>query len=194
MLGYDDSGMDGRAGREGRAFARVDVEEAARKLAALLREEHADVVTIYDPAGGYGHPDHLQVHRVGVRAAELSGTPVVLEATVDRTLLRRGLRLLRALRAGPPDWEPDRYDSAYTARDHLTHRVDVSHYMDQKRTAMAAHSSQTTADVGARTIAILLRLPPVLFRWALGHEWFVERGRAPGGPLLDDIFATLRGR
>src|SRR5690348_4218304 len=62
LLGYDDSGMDGQAGRDGVAFARVDVEEAAARLAQVLRSVNADVLTIYDPAGGYGHPDHLQVH------------------------------------------------------------------------------------------------------------------------------------
>ena len=192
MLGYDDSGMDGLAGREGRAFARVDVEKAAQQLAAVLRAERADVVTVYDPAGGYGHPDHVQVHRVGVRAAELAGTRVVLEATVDRTLLRRVLRLLHMLRLSPPDWRPDRFAAAYTDRACLTHRIDVRHYAPRKRAAMAAHSSQTDADVGVRTLAVLLRLPRFLFRRALGHEWFVERGRQPGGALLDDIFATLR--
>ena len=194
LLGYDDSGMDGLAGRDGLAFARVDVERAAHHLAGVLQAERADLVTIYDPAGGYGHPDHVQVHRVGVRAAELAGTPVVLEATVDRALLRRVLRLLNTLRLSPPDWRPDRFSAAYTDRTCLTHRVDVRHYAPHKRAAMAAHSSQAAADVGVRTLAVLLRLPRFLFRRVLGHEWFVERGRQPGGPLLDDIFATLRGR
>src|SRR5918995_112630 len=49
--------------------------EAAGRLAAVLREEGADVVTIYDENGVYGHPDHVQVHRVGTRAAALAGTP-----------------------------------------------------------------------------------------------------------------------
>ena len=193
MLGYDDSGMDGLAGRDGHAFARVDVEQAAQHLAAVLQAEGADVVTIYDPAGGYGHPDHVQIHRVGVRAAELAGTPVVLEATVDRALLRRVLRLLHTLRLSPPDWRPDRFAVAYTDRARLTHRVDVRHYAPRKRAAMAAHSSQADADIGVRTLAVLLRLPQFLFRRAFGHEWFVERGRQPGGALLGDIFATLRG-
>lgn len=194
LLGYDDSGMDGLAGRDGHAFARADVEQVAQQLAAVLRAERADVVTVYDPAGGYGHPDHVQVHRVGVRAAELAGTPVVLEATVDRTLLRRVLRLLHTLRLSPPDWRPDRFTAAYTDRACLTHRVDVRHYTPHKRAAMAAHSSQTAADFGVRTLAVLLRLPRFLFRRVLGHEWFVERGREPGDALLDDIFATLRPR
>ena len=47
--------------------------EAAAKLAALLREEDADLLLSYDPQGQYGHRDHVMVHRVGVRAAQLAG-------------------------------------------------------------------------------------------------------------------------
>lgn len=52
-----------------------------------LLEESADVLNVYDAAGGYGHPDHVHVHRVGIRAAAIAGTPIVLEATVDRRLI-----------------------------------------------------------------------------------------------------------
>lgn len=194
LLGYDDSGMDGHAGRDDRAFARVDVEQVAEELAAVLSAERADVITVYDRAGGYGHPDHMQVYRVGVRAAQLAGTAVVLEATIDRTLLRRILRVLHVLRASPPDWHPHRFAASYSDRAQLTHRVDVRGYLPQKRAAMAAHASQAVADVGTRTLATLLRLPGWAFRRALGHEWFVEHGRQPAGALLDDVFTTLRER
>ena len=192
FLGYEDSGMDGWAGGDETAFARVPVEEAAARLADLLRRIGADVLTVYDPAGGYGHPDHVQVHRVGVRAAEMAGTPVVLEATVDRRPLLRVLRVLAALRLTPPDWRPERFASAYAEPGRITHRVDVRGQAPAKRAAMAAHASQATADEGVRTLAVFLRLPRPVFRRVFGHEWFVERGRdAPGRPL-DDIFATLR--
>ena len=66
FLGYVDSGMVGtETNTAPGAFAAADVERAARELAAILREEAADVVTVYDEHGGYGHPDHVQVHRVG---------------------------------------------------------------------------------------------------------------------------------
>ena len=71
--------------------------EAAAPLADLLREERADALTIYDPAGGYGHPDHRQVHTAGLHAAELADTPLVLEATIDRALIRRLIRLVEAM-------------------------------------------------------------------------------------------------
>jgi len=200
LLGYADSGMLGEPApvtqpHEGTAssapFADADVDEAATRLAAVLRREQADVLTVYDPVGGYGHPDHVQVHRVGVRAAELAGTPVVLEATVDRDLLVRALRVLTALRRVLPVPDHPPLDRAFTPRSALTHRVDVRRHTAAKRAAMAAHASQATADDTARTMALLLRLPGPLFRLVLGHEWFVERGRAPGGPLLGDLLASL---
>lgn len=191
LLGYADSGLHGDAGGAA-AFAGADVDEAAGRLAGLLREEAADVLTIYDPAGGYGHPDHVQVSRVGIRAAALAGTPSVLEATVDRTALQRVLRLVHRLPGIPADFAPSRFDRAFTAREELTHRVDVRRFCAAKRASLAAHASQAGADEGTRTLAVLLRLPGPLFRLALGREWYVERGRPPGRPLLDDVFATVR--
>ena len=92
----DDDGDDDR--RSGRPAVRdADVEEAAERLAEILNDEHADVLTTYDPNGGYGHPDHLQVHRVGQRAGELAGTPIVLEATINRDLIRMGADLAGSL-------------------------------------------------------------------------------------------------
>ena len=73
FLGYRDSGMIGTATNDDpTCFWRADVEEAAHRLAVLLTEHEADVLTVYDSNGNYGHPDHIQVHRVGVRAAEIA--------------------------------------------------------------------------------------------------------------------------
>lgn len=192
LLGYDDSGMNGLAGRDGHAFARVGVAGAAARLAALLTAVGADVLTVYDPEGGYGHPDHVQVHHVGVLAAELAGTPVVLEATVDRRRLLRVLQVLHVLHLGPAEWRPEHFTAAYADPGRLTHRVDVRDFVSEKRAAMTAHASQATADAGVRSLARYLRLPVFAFRLVFGHEWFVERGRHPNGRLLGDVFATLR--
>jgi LmbE family N-acetylglucosaminyl deacetylase len=192
FLGYADSGLDGTSRGDGpEPFAHADVDAAAERLACILREERADVLTSYDPTGGYGHPDHVQVHRVGARAAELAGTRVVLEATVDRDLLRRAVRWAGRVYPFPPEFDPTVFDRAYSPRSELTHRVDVRRYAVRKRTSMDAHASQATADGADRTLAAFLRIPLPLFRWIFGHEWYVERDRAPG-PLLDDVFATLR--
>jgi LmbE family N-acetylglucosaminyl deacetylase len=190
-LGYGDSGMHGEVEGTG-VFARADLDQAAGRLAALLQEEHATALTVYDDAGGYGHPDHVQVTRVGLRAAELAGTPVVLAATVDRSALQRLLRWVSRLPGIPADFAPARFDTAFSDPAALTHRVDVRRYAAAKRASLTAHASQAGADEGTRTIAVLLRLPGPLFRLVLGREWFVERGRTPGRPLLDDIFASVR--
>jgi LmbE family N-acetylglucosaminyl deacetylase len=189
--------MDGRAGRAGRAFSRVDVDSAALRLASLLESVGADVLTVYDPAGGYGHPDHIQVHRVGVRAAELAATPVVLEATVDRQSLQRVVRVLHRLgilRRAPAEWRPDRLARAYTDRGRLTHRVDVRGHIRAKRAAMEAHASQRRSDKGSRSLGLYLKLPGFAYRRVFGHEWFTEQGRAPQHPLLGNIFASLEDR
>ena len=186
-LGYEDSGMDGNAA--GSTFVRADLEEAAARLALVLQHENADVLTVYDEHGGYGHPDHVRVHDVGVRAAQLAGTPAVLEATIDRDLLRRVVRLMRVARVGSALPFPS-LDQSFTPRRLLTHRVDVGEHLAAKRAAMAAHVTQASADEGDRSLAFFLRLPKPVFRLAFGHEWFVRRGAAGRGPLLDDIFAS----
>jgi LmbE family N-acetylglucosaminyl deacetylase len=192
-LGYPDSGW--RSPTRPGAFGRLDVEAPARRLAALLTAEGADALTVYDPSGGYGHLDHRQVHRVGVRAAELAGTPVVLEATVDRDLLRRLQPLVRLLmRAARVDSGISAADLAhgFTARARITHRVDVRGQLPAKRRALAAHGSQTASGSGTRWLALLLGLPDPVLGAVVGREWFVERGRAPAGVPLDDVFASLR--
>src|SRR3954470_3967155 len=89
FLGYVDSGMMGTPENEAaNSFWGCDVEEAAGRLAAILRDEAPDVLVVYDDNGNYGHPDHIQVHRVGVRAAELAGVERVYEVTVDQDYFR----------------------------------------------------------------------------------------------------------
>jgi LmbE family N-acetylglucosaminyl deacetylase len=193
-FGFRDSGWSRTAAPMAGTFGALSVQDAAAPLADLLIEEQADALTVYDPAGGYGHPDHRQVHTAGLYAARLAATPLVLEATIDRTLIRRLIRLVEAVPGVLPDVRAADYATAYTAREYLTHRVDVRPYADAKRRALEAHASQASSEsVSARTLALLLKLPPWLFRRALGHEWFVEHGRAPG-KLADDLFATLRTR
>ena len=187
-LGYHDSGLHGEA-EDG--FASVDVEEPARRLADLLVEERADVLTVYDARGGYGHPDHVMVHRVGVRAAELAGTPVVLEATVDAALFGWALRLLRWLGDGLGRSAPLGTRDVFTPHRAVTHRVRVTGQLAAKRRAMTAHGSQRRAEGQVRVLDRMLRLPGPLFALAFGREWFVERGRPAGRPL-DDVFASLR--
>jgi LmbE family N-acetylglucosaminyl deacetylase len=186
-LDYPDSGMH----NEHDGFASLPVEEPAQRLAGILRDEQADALTVYDAHGGYGHPDHVQVHRVGHRAAELAGTRLVLEATVDRTALIRALRLVSWTRLLPPDFAPERLRHSYSDRTAITHRIDVRGFVGAKRRSMAAHASQA-AGGGQRTLAFFLKLPGPLYRRVFGTEWFTEAGRTPGRPPVEDLFASLR--
>ena len=201
-LGYADSGHEGSGPAPATAttdgtrpirFAEAGVEEAAARLAEILAEERADVLTTYDANGGYGHPDHLQVHAVGRAAADLVGTPVLLEATINRELMRTGVDVAASLGYEiPPEFTPESFDLWYTPAEAITHAVDVAAHLDQKRAAMEAHASQaTTADPRrSRTLERFLDLPAEYFAMAFGTEWFVERGRRPAD-AADDVFASL---
>jgi LmbE family N-acetylglucosaminyl deacetylase len=173
FLGYRDSGMAGTADNDHpAAFARADVEDAARKLAAILVEEKADVLTVYDDNGGYGHPDHIQVHRVGYRAAELAGTPRVYESTMNRDQLRIEARA--AAERGTYDWGPPEDLDVGKPESELTAAVDVTPYLAAKRAAMRAHPSQIAED------SFFLGMPDPEFAVAFGTEWYIRRGAGPG--------------
>nr|WP_296777548.1 PIG-L family deacetylase [Rhodococcus sp. (in: high G+C Gram-positive bacteria)] len=173
MLHYADSGMAGTAENDiPDAFCNVDVDEAAATLAAVLTEENADVVTIYDPNGGYGHPDHIKVHFVGLRAAEMAGVKNVYETTTNRDHMKR---LLEA----NPKWSeegttPPDIDTFGLPESEITTVVDVSSVMDAKRRAMEAHETQV-GDFGP-----FLQMPLDQLTMAFGHEWFRRIGAAPG--------------
>jgi LmbE family N-acetylglucosaminyl deacetylase len=186
LLGYSDSGMKGEHG----GFAALPPQEPAERLAAILREENADVLTVYDANGGYGHPDHIQVHHVGHRAAVLAGTPVVLEATVDRRALLRAAKLVHWTGLAPKDFSPHRMRAAYSDATEITHRVDVRGYLDQKKAAMRAHATQASGGEGQRTLAFCTKLPGPLYRRVFGTEWFVERGGTAA--TSSDVFSSLR--
>jgi LmbE family N-acetylglucosaminyl deacetylase len=192
-LGYADSGLGPETPPDPPdrvRFVRADPEEAAERLAAILREERADVLLTYDANGGYGHRDHVKVHHVGARAAELAGTPRVLQATVPRDLLLRGIRLAAKFYRFPPEFEPSSFERAYSASAAVTHRIDVRRYASQKRASMRAHASQSSADGGAdRTLAAFLRIPRPLFALVFGREWFVDAARPAGSGVARDVFA-----
>lgn len=186
-LGYGDSGLSPKGGiaeeRPDNAFIDADTEKAATALAAILQEENADLLSIYDPAGGYGHPDHVQVHRVGRRAAEIAGTQVVLEATVNRDPLVKLLKAAGKVYRFPPEFDVRTFESAYSSGETITHRVNVRRYARQKRAAMEAHASQATGGDTDRTLAVMLKVPGPLYRLVFGTEWFVRRDLPPGTRL-----------
>ena len=188
FLGYRDSGMVGTPDNDDpRAFWQADVDEAAGRLAGILRDERADVLLVYDENGNYGHPDHVQVHRVGVRAAELADTPHVLEATVNRDTVRAFMEAMVA--SGEATWDDmpdlDNPDVPFGMPDEIiTTRVDVRPWAERKVAAMRAHETQ----VG--DLAPFLAMPFAVFREAMGTEFFIRRG-VPAGHRDDDVFAGL---
>ncbi|MFG1610339.1 PIG-L family deacetylase [Actinoplanes sp. NPDC049265] len=187
-LGYHDSGLHGDAEPAGAAaprFADVPVDEAATRLAGILRAENADLVIGYDSGGGYGHPDHVQVHRVARRAAAMAGTRL-LEATIDRHRLRLALRLLRLGGRLLPRLPLAGAATTFTPREQITHVIDVRAYTRKKRTALRAHVSQTRG-AGIRTVALLGRLPIPLFNLVAGKEWYVDPARPAGRPPERDL-------
>lgn len=178
FLGYVDSGMMGEdTNGEPGSFWMAPIEEAAQRLATILREEAADVLTIYDDNGNYGHPDHIQVYRVGVRAAELTGTPRVYQMTTNRDhLLRQMARFADQARAAGmemPESDAD-YSGMGKPESEITAAVDVTDYLAVKRAAMRAHASQ----IGDQSF--FLTMPDEAFAASFGIEWGIRDGQGPG--------------
>ncbi len=178
FLGYLDSGMAGTPenDRPG-SFATADIDEAAGALAGLLEEETSNVLVIYDEHGGYGHPDHIQVHRVGMRAGELAGTPIVYMATMNRDFM-----LGLAARSDGAGWQPpedvtEGMETMGEPASRITTEVDVKRWVGRKREAMRAHASQIPET------SFFLAMPDEAFSMVWGQEWYIRvrpEASAPG--------------
>ena len=172
-LDYVDSGMMGTPENDAPgAFWQADLEEAAEKLRKILEEEKADVLTIYDEEGTYGHPDHIMVHRVGVRAAELAGTPRVYESVVPMEQIQRNFQRMVDNGMEMP-FDPAEMKLGVPEAT-ITTVLDVREFLDKKREAMRAHASQIPED------SFFLTLPPDLFEEGFGTEHYRLRGAEPG--------------
>ena len=200
-LGYADSGSGDEPEPDVPGvtrFCRAPVEEAAERLAAVLLTERADLLLSYDANGGYGHRDHVRAHQVAARAAEIAGTPRVLEATVPRDTIVRAIRAIGRVYRFPAEFDPTSFDRAFSARSEITHRVNVRRYAGAKRAAMRAHASQATGggaasagsggQTGDRTLAAFLRIPRPVYDLVFGREWFRDPALPPGRPVRTDIF------
>jgi N-acetyl-1-D-myo-inositol-2-amino-2-deoxy-alpha-D-glucopyranoside deacetylase len=154
---YRDSGMMGLATNNApRAFWQADLGEAARLLADIVREVRPQVVVTYDERGGYGHPDHIQSHRVAMAAVDVAADPAyrgapwevakVYWAAVPRSLLAEGIAALRAegrnfdLPATPDDLGIGVPDEV------ITTELDGTAFFDAKQAAMRAHATQISVD------------------------------------------------
>jgi len=185
-LGYSDSGMTGwEQNGDPASFLRADVDAAAARLADVLREEAADVLTIYDWHGNYGHPDHIQVYRVGSAAGALVPEVRVLEATMNRDAFADFLAEAeaRGIEMAAPDSESaEEFDPHAPAddgnpmgmpADEITLLVDVSPHMAAKREALRCHRSQVS------DTSFFLEMPDDVFEIVFGREWFIEQHGSP---------------
>lgn len=193
LLGYRDSGMAGwDANADKDVFSNIPVEESAAKLVALIENYRPQVVVTYDENGAYGHPDHIQAHRIAVAAAEVTqekhGFPRKFYHTaIPRARFREMIKLLRE--AGEDFGEnvaEELPEDFGTPDDQITTVVDVMQYTERKAKALEAHASQADN-------IFFLRLSDDMRRQVLGREAFVRvRSDVAAPDQEDDLFAGLR--
>jgi N-acetyl-1-D-myo-inositol-2-amino-2-deoxy-alpha-D-glucopyranoside deacetylase len=155
---WRDSGMMGLPSNDAPdCFWQADVDEAAGELLRVIREVRPQVLISYDDNGFYGHPDHIQAHRVARRAFELADGQVAkfYATAVPRSVLAAGIEEMRraAQRDGRPLGGVDltRAESAEdlpfgVPDDQVTTEIDATAYLDQKLAAMRAHATQIAVD------------------------------------------------
>ena len=187
LLGYRDSGMMGWPSNTATgAFWTMPVEEAAAPLVALMRRYQPDVVVTYDDNGFYGHPDHIQAHRITLAALDAVGSPAKLYYPTFR---RSRLAAFRERVAGTGVELPDIDESTFGSPDELiAASIDVHEHTAAKRAALSAHGSQEDN-------LFFLRFEPNVFAEMFGTEEFVRARDPHNGPTPeDDLFAGLRQR
>ena len=167
-----DSGL---YGEKSNGFANQDIHELAIRLHLLIKEINPTIVIGYDPSGGYGHPDHVQVHRLVRRVYMESKSQFSLfEATLPREPIVRAVKIAEMLHLTPAGFNSQEFASAWTPRTQITNRVNVRPYISQKKAAIVAHASQAHADNTVRTLGVLSALPNPIFSALLGTEYFVK--------------------
>ncbi|MEI5672728.1 MULTISPECIES: N-acetyl-1-D-myo-inositol-2-amino-2-deoxy-alpha-D-glucopyranoside deacetylase [unclassified Nocardioides] len=210
---YRDSGMkwheDGHAiaadETDPRAFANADLTEASAHLVAIIRELRPQVLVTYDEFGGYGHPDHIQAHRVATYGAALAAVPSyrpdlgeawdvakIYWGAMSESRMRASLRALReagdttTFEGMDPDGPLPHF---ITADENLAAVVAADDYVDAKMAAMKAHASQITLD------GPFFALSNNQGSSVWGHEFYRiakgERGELGEDGLETDLFAGL---
>ncbi|MFE2736674.1 PIG-L family deacetylase [Streptomyces sp. NPDC059349] len=191
MLDYADSGMMGWPSNDAPgSFWQTPVEEGAARLAELIRHYRPDVVVTYDENGFYGHPDHIQAHRITMAAVEMTAlTPKVYWTTMPRSMMQRFGETMRELHEDMP--EPDPAETAAMAEiglpdEEITTWVDTTAFSGQKFDALAAHASQGEN-------IFFLKMGKERFGELMGMETFVRVKDATGATVPEnDLFAGLR--
>ena len=174
-LGYSDSGMTGwEQNSFPNAFMNANLNEAAQRLIAIVDEENADVLVGYDWHGGYGHPDHIMVHKVVHAVAELRPHVRLLEATMNRDRVRQRMTAAREMGlmseedAWDVDGPADDGNPFGSLESEISLMVDVRDFALQKRESVKCHASQVTDS------SFFLKMPEEGFVDAFGWEWFID--------------------
>ncbi|MBR7827385.1 N-acetyl-1-D-myo-inositol-2-amino-2-deoxy-alpha-D-glucopyranoside deacetylase [Actinospica sp. MGRD01-02] len=196
---YRDSGMMGTEGNElPESFWRADVDEAAGRLADVIREVRPRIVVTYNEIGGYGHPDHIQAHRVALRAVDLvEGTEHAVDRVyfnlMPRSVMAAALDSLRAAGDGTEFSVPASVqDVAVVVEDDslVSAAVAAEEFAQAKAAAMRAHATQITVDEPFYALSDNVGMA------VLGTEYYRQaRGDLPdpGAPVRTDLFAGLAG-
>src|SRR5215468_12493864 len=155
---WHDSGMMGTPSNDwDGAFWRADVDEAARSLVDIIRDVRPHVLVTYDSNGFYGHPDHIQAHRVAWRAFELADGLVhkFYATAVPKSVLAAGMKMMREADADEAEGGAGSAFLAVESVDDLpfgvpdeqvTTEIDARDYLAAKFAAMRAHASQIAVD------------------------------------------------
>jgi N-acetyl-1-D-myo-inositol-2-amino-2-deoxy-alpha-D-glucopyranoside deacetylase len=186
MMGLPSNDWDG-------CFWRADVDEAAGLLLEVIGEVRPQVMVSYDDRGFYGHPDHIQAHRVAWRAFELADGQVAkfYATTVPKSVLARGIKLMRESGSGPAGGSGGTDFSEVGVPDQdVTTQIDATAYLDAKIAAMRAHASQIAVD------SPFFALSNNVGQRAFGMEYYtlLAGPRGPGsGPhgWETDLFAAI---
>lgn len=194
---YRDSGMMGlKENEHPRCFWQADVDDAAKLLLPVFDEVRPQVLVTYDPFGFYGHPDHIQAHRVAMRAAELAadagfGPAKIYWMAVSRSSIERGFEAFRNSADNPFGDAKSIDDIPFGTPDvEITACVDGRAQSARKSAAIDAHATQIPADSWLRTVTGSQGAD------FLGVEYYIlVRGeKGPGdGPYgwESDLFAGL---
>jgi N-acetyl-1-D-myo-inositol-2-amino-2-deoxy-alpha-D-glucopyranoside deacetylase len=193
MMGLPSNDWDG-------SFWRADIDEAAGALLAIIREVRPQVIVTYDENGFYGHPDHIQAHRVAWRAFELAGGLVskFYATALPRSVLAEAMALLQQDGTGGEVGGADfsRVESVEelpfgTDDAKVTTQIDAGEYLDAKLAAMRAHATQISID------SPFFALSDKVGQRAMGTEYYTllaPAGAGAGGAAAareTDLFAGL---
>ena len=198
---WRDSGMMGAdTNADPRCFWRADPDEACRELVALVRKLRPQVLVTYDDRGYYGHPDHIQAHRVAAQAVDKAADPAYGEGSpwrvakfyataMPRAVLARSIAVTRD--SGGPFEAVSSVDELPfgVPDDQITTVIDARAHLPAKLAALRAHRTQVTVEEPFFALSDNVR------QQAFGVEYYTllsgERGSAGANGRETDLFAGL---